>query len=1026
MSAKKASNQPGQRDLVVGDSPITLPLLEELRQAEAALRESEARFRGTFENAAIGIAHKDLDGRFLLLNRTFCDIVGYEHLELLGKRWQDITHPDDLAVGEEHYRRLSCGEVQRFSLEKRYVRPDRSLVWVEVTVSLQRDEAGSPAYAIAIVEDILERKRLEEALQRSKTRLELSVRGSNIRIWDIDMPDGELQDSLIYVGDYRHKFSTFLSRVHPDDLERLMLAAHATLSGETKKFACEFRMRHNKKSENTWMLARGRVVFDAAGKPVRFVGSNTDITNLKQTEEALRASERRFRVFVDHAADAFFLFDEQGRVVDVNRRACESLGYGRDELLGMTPFDIEPDLTPALVEDRVRELDEGQTIAFETRHRRKDGTIFPVEVRGTGFRDNGRGFLVLLVRDITERKRAEEKLRGLLESAPDAMVIVDTRGEIILVNSQTERLFGYTRAELLGKPVEILMPDRFRGTHPAHRAEYFAGPRVRLMGAGLDLYGMRKDRREFPIEISLSPLETEGETLVSSSIRDITDRKRLEDELRQAKEAAEAANRAKDEFLANVSHEIRTPMNAILGMTELALDTSLSEDQRHYLRTVKSAADGLLGIINDLLDFSKIEAGKLELDPTDFSLRGTVGGVLRTLAMRAHRKGLELLSHVHPDVPDALVGDAGRLRQVLLNVVGNAIKFTETGEVLVRVEDSGEPATDGGVRLRFEVRDTGIGIPPERQASVFRAFEQEDSSTTRRYGGTGLGLTIAARLLALMDGAISVESEPGRGSTFAFTARFGRQPSPPGPGTVESLVPVDNLRVLIVDDSATNRRILEEWLRGWEMRPTARGDAPGALDALGEGAASGWPYALVLLDSRMPDADGLSLAASIREQPELSATRIILLTSGDLSRDRARLRDLRIDAHLLKPVQQDELLETIYRVMNRGAAAPRARRDDPRRLRPRSPPDSGPQHRCVSSSPRTTSSAPSSSWRSSLAGVMSLGWRKMASKHWSWCAGMPSSYCSSTSTCRAWTVSRSSEKSGSGRRRPAAICPSSR
>ena len=786
MSEEKASNQPGERSLVVGESPTTIPLLEELRQAEAALRESEARFRGTFENAAIGIVHKDLDGRFLLLNRTFCDIVGYEHAELLGKRWQDITHPDDLPVGEEHYRRLASGEVQRFSLEKRYVRPDRSLVWVEVTVSLQRDEAGSPAYAIAIVEDISDRKRLQEALQRSKTRLELSVRGSNIRIWDIDMPDGNLQDSLIYVGDYRHKFSTFLSRVHPDDLEGLMHAAHASCSGETKGFTSEFRMRHQKKGPYRWMLARGRVVFDAAGKPVRFVGSNTDITDLKQTEEALRASERRFRVFVDHAADAFFLQDEQGRILDVNRRACESLGYARDELLGMTPFDFDPDLTPALVEDRVRELNEGGTIAFETRHRRKDGTIFPVEVRGKGFREGGRSFLVSLARDVTERKRAEEKVRGLLESAPDAMVIVDGRGEIILVNSQTETLFGYTRAELLGKPVEILMPDRFRGTHPAHRAGYFAGPRVRPMGAGLDLYGMRKDRREFPIEISLSPLETGGETLVSSSIRDITDRKRLEDELRQAKEAAEAANRAKDEFLANVSHEIRTPMNAILGMTELALDTPLSDDQRHYLKTVKSAADGLLGIINDLLDFSKIEAGKLELDPADFSLRDTVGGVLRTLAMRAHRKGLELVGHVHPDVPDALVGDAGRLRQVLLNLVGNAIKFTEAGEVLVRVEGSGEPATDGGVCLRFAVRDTGIGIPPERQASVFRAFEQEDSSTTRRYGGTGLGLTIAARLVALMDGAISVESEPGRGSTFAFTARFGRQPSPPEPGTFQA------------------------------------------------------------------------------------------------------------------------------------------------------------------------------------------------------------------------------------------------
>jgi CheY-like chemotaxis protein len=368
-------------------------------------------------------------------------------------------------------------------------------------------------------------------------------------------------------------------------------------------------------------------------------------------------------------------------------------------------------------------------------------------------------------------------------------------------------------------------------------------------------------------------------------------------------------------------------MNAILGMTELALGTPLTVEQREYLAIVKSSAEALLKVINDLLDFAKIEAGKLELDHADFSLRHVLGETLRALAFRAHRKGLELACRTAPEVPDALIGDAGRLRQILLNLIGNAIKFTEQGEVVVRVEagvehtstepDPSAPGPRPSQLLHFSISDTGIGIPREKQEKIFQAFEQVDSSTTRRFEGTGLGLSIAARLVALMGGRIAVESEPGRGSTFRFTAEFGLQPHPPSGPPERPLVDLRGLRVLVVDDNATNRQILDEWLRGWYTEPTAVADGFQALDALWSAVSVGRPFALVLLDGRMPGTDGLAVAESILRSPVLSKCRIILLTSEELHGDIARYRERGIAAWAMKPVPQEELLEIIFRVLSR-------------------------------------------------------------------------------------------------------------
>ncbi|MGH9669335.1 MAG: response regulator [Terriglobales bacterium] len=393
---------------------------------------------------------------------------------------------------------------------------------------------------------------------------------------------------------------------------------------------------------------------------------------------------------------------------------------------------------------------------------------------------------------------------------------------------------------------------------------------------------------------------------IGSQVGQFSERRRAEAESRKAKEAAEAANRAKGDFLANVSHEIRTPMTAIVGLTELALETKLTQEQREYLKGVRDSADSLMALINDILDFSKIEARKLELDYAHFRLRDTLEDTMKVLALRANSR-LELATEIPPEVPDALVGDAGRLRQVVVNLVGNAVKFTEQGEVVLRVEPVSR--TEHQASLHFSVRDTGIGVPPEKQQVIFDAFAQADSSTTRRYGGTGLGLAIASQIVTLMDGRIWVESQEGRGSTFHFTACFGLAEAEPAAMTEPASL--HNLPVLVVDDNATNRGILEEVLNRWQMKPALVESGAAALEALAEARARKQPFALALLDGHMPEMDGFMLAERIRKERGLKQTKLILLTSAGRPEDAARSRKLGVSAFLTKPVKQSDLMDAI-------------------------------------------------------------------------------------------------------------------
>jgi signal transduction histidine kinase/CheY-like chemotaxis protein len=396
--------------------------------------------------------------------------------------------------------------------------------------------------------------------------------------------------------------------------------------------------------------------------------------------------------------------------------------------------------------------------------------------------------------------------------------------------------------------------------------------------------------------------------------REIVVRKRAEADMRRAKDAAEDASRAKSEFLANMSHEIRTPLNGVMGMTDLALETELTQEQRECLETVKISADSLLTVINDILDFSKIEAGKINLEAIDFNLRDSLEATLKTLALRADEKGLELLCEVAPEVPEVVQGDSSRLRQVVVNLVGNAIKFTDEGEVALKVQFE---AGDGDDRIfHFTVSDTGVGIPPEKQNMIFQPFTQADTSTTRKYGGTGLGLTISTRLVGIMGGKMWVESKVGRGTQFHFTVRLGVADAKAiEVGTIAPPEILRDVKVLVVDDNRTNRRILEGMLKRWDMKSTSVEGGEEALAQLSAAREMGEPYGLILTDMHMPKMDGFALVERIRQRPELSTATIMMLTSAGHRGDAARCQELGVSAYLLKPIRQSELREAIARVL---------------------------------------------------------------------------------------------------------------
>jgi two-component system, sensor histidine kinase and response regulator len=517
--------------------------------------------------------------------------------------------------------------------------------------------------------------------------------------------------------------------------------------------------------------------------------------------------------------------------------------------------------------------------------------------------------------DITEDKKMEEALKesrdfsnSLMECSPNQLVVFNPDTSIRYVNPTFIKANGWSLSELIGTKAPY--PFWTAAQRDPASVEAFKSALEKDIGEA-EILQQKRNGEIYWVHINWAPVRQDGEIkyILVNSV-DITESKRMEETLLKAKEAAEAATRAKSDFLANMSHEIRTPMNGIIGMAGLLADTALNPEQREYLQSIESSADALMTIINDILDFSKIEAAKLDLERTDFELNSAIENMNDVLAVRARDKGLEYVWFMEPDVPTQLVGDPGRLRQVLINLIGNAIKFTSTGSVEVHIGLAGE--TESDVTILFEIKDTGIGIPRNKQSELFHPFTQGDTSTTRRYGGTGLGLSIAKRLAELMGGQIGVESEEGKGSSFWFTAILGKQKS--GRKKEERTVcDISDLKILGVDDNATNRRLLEQMLSSWNCRVEVAESAASALSCLYSAAAAGDPFRIAIIDILMPDIDGMTLARMIKATPLLKGTILIAWSSTSGQEKSREAQEAGFTKYLTKPIKQAQLYSAIVK-----------------------------------------------------------------------------------------------------------------